>query len=98
MSVGQPSAPNEISKLHSVSTTDARSRFGAEVKMTDASNSGVQLASDDATDSIKRSARCASVVDTSRSPQQDQSDRSDQSDPSDHHPDCLTEAATCGRN
>jgi hypothetical protein len=35
--VGRDSAPNEISKLHSVFTTDARSKFGAEVKMTDAS-------------------------------------------------------------
>jgi hypothetical protein len=48
--VGRDSAPNEISKLHSVFTTDARSKFGAEVKMTDASNSDVQLASGDATD------------------------------------------------
>jgi hypothetical protein len=47
--VGQTSAPSEISKLHSVFTTDARSRFGAEVNMIDASNSSVQLASDDAT-------------------------------------------------
>ena len=36
-SVGQPSADNEISKLNSVLTTDARSRFGAEMKATDAS-------------------------------------------------------------
>jgi hypothetical protein len=46
---GQASAPNEINRLHSVFTTEARSRFGAEVKMTDASNSRVQLASVDAT-------------------------------------------------
>ena len=32
-----------------VSTTDARSRFAAEVKMTAASNSGFELASGDAT-------------------------------------------------
>jgi hypothetical protein len=36
-SVGQTSAPNETGKLHSVCTTDARSRFGAEVISTDAS-------------------------------------------------------------
>ena len=47
-SVGQTSAPDEISELTSVFTTDARSRFDAEVKMTDASNSGGQLASVDA--------------------------------------------------
>jgi hypothetical protein len=38
--VGQTSASNESSKLHSVITTDARSSFGAEVNMTDVSNSG----------------------------------------------------------
>ncbi len=48
--VGQTSAPNEIDKLDSIFTTDARSRFGAEVRMTDASNSGVQVAEVDATD------------------------------------------------
>ena len=37
---GPHHASNEISKLHSVLKTDARSRFGAEVKMTDALNSG----------------------------------------------------------
>jgi hypothetical protein len=36
-SVGQTSAPNEVSELRSVFTTDARSRFGAEVISTDAS-------------------------------------------------------------
>jgi hypothetical protein len=34
--------------------TDARSRFGAEVKVTDASNSGTQLAEVDATAARKQ--------------------------------------------
>jgi hypothetical protein len=52
-SVGQTCAPNEISQLHSVFATDARSSFGAEVKMTDASSRQLKLTADDATASTK---------------------------------------------
>jgi hypothetical protein len=53
-SVGQTSAPNEVSELRSVFTTDARSRYGAEVISTDASYEIPFELAVDATDAGRR--------------------------------------------